>query len=170
MPVVDLVLKTRDLPPNVSNWVGRQECLHHLQMLFVPPNIRIADDELKFTFVRSSGPGGQNVNKVNSKAVLRWNVQSSPGLPDPVRERFVSRFGGRLTESGDLILTSQRYRDQNRNEEDCLEKLRTMLLAVALAPKRRRQTKPTRASVERRKTQKRETSHKKQQRRWRGDE
>jgi ribosome-associated protein len=139
-------------------------------MLLVPPHIRISDDELKFTFVRSSGPGGQNVNKVNSKAVLRWNVQTSPGLPDAVRQRFVSHFGGRLTESGDLVLTSQRFRDQKRNEEDCLERLRTMLLTVAHAPKRRRKTKPTRASVERRKERKRETSHKKQQRRWRGDE
>jgi ribosome-associated protein len=139
-------------------------------MLFVPPNIRIADDELKFTFVRSSGPGGQNVNKVNSKAVLRWNALASPGVPDAVRQRFVSRFGGRLTEHGDLVLTSQRYRDQKRNEDDCLEKLRSMLTSVAQPPKRRRKTKPTRASVERRKEQKRETSHKKQQRRWRGEE
>jgi ribosome-associated protein len=139
-------------------------------MLFVPPNIRIADDELKFTFVRSSGPGGQNVNKVNSKAVLRWNALASPGVPDAVRQRFVSRFGGRLTEHGDLVLTSQRYRDQKRNEDDCLEKLRSMLTSVAQPPKRRRKTKPTRASVERRKEQKREASHKKQQRRWRGEE
>jgi ribosome-associated protein len=139
-------------------------------MLFIPPNIRIDGDELKFTFVRSSGPGGQNVNKVNSKAVLRWNASTSPGLPDAVRQRFVGRFGGRLTEHGDLVLTSQRYRDQKRNEDDCLEKLKAMLAAVAHPPKRRRKTKPTRASVERRKEQKRETSHKKQQRRWRGEE
>lgn len=139
-------------------------------MLFIPPNIRIDDDELKFTFVRSSGPGGQNVNKVNSKAVLRWNALTSPGLPDAVLQRFITRFGGRLTETGDLVLTSQRYRDQKRNEDDCLEKLKAMLAAVAHPPKRRRKTKPTRASVERRKEQKRETSHKKQQRRWRGEE
>src|SRR5687767_8055967 len=131
-------------------------------MLFVPPNIRIDDDELTFTFVRSSGPGGQNVNKVNSKAVLRWNALASPGVPDAVRERFVSRFGGKLTESGDLLLTSQRFRDQRRNEEDCLEKLRAMLAAVAQPPKRRRKTRPTRASIERRQQHKRETSHKKQ--------
>jgi ribosome-associated protein len=139
-------------------------------MLFVPPNIRIADDELKFTFVRSSGPGGQNVNKVNSKAVLRWNALASTGLPDAVRQRFITRFGGRLTEHGDLVHPSQRYRDQKRNEDDCLEKLETMLATVAHPPKRRRKTKPTRASVERRKEQKRETAHKKQQRRWRGEE
>ncbi|MEX2138541.1 MAG: alternative ribosome rescue aminoacyl-tRNA hydrolase ArfB [Pirellulales bacterium] len=138
--------------------------------MFVPPNIRLDDDELKFTYVRSSGPGGQNVNKVNSKAVLRWNVVSSPGVPDAVRARFTSRFGTRLTEAGDLVLSSQRYRDQRRNEEDCLEKLHAMLTAVARPPKRRKKTKPTRASIERRKEQKRETSHKKQGRRWQGEE
>jgi ribosome-associated protein len=139
-------------------------------MLTMPPNIRITDDELTFTFVRSSGPGGQNVNKVNSKAVLRWNALASPGVPPAVRERFVSRFGARLTEGGDLVLTSQRFRDQSRNEADCVEKLRAMLATVAHPPKRRRKTKPTRASVERRKQQKRETSHKKQGRQWRGEE
>lgn len=138
--------------------------------MFVPPNIHLADDELKFTFVRSSGPGGQNVNKVNSKAVLRWNILASPGVPGAVRERFTSRFGARLTAAGDLVLTSQRYRDQHRNEEDCLEKLHAMLAAVARPPKRRRKTKPTRASIERRKEQKRETSHKKERRRWQGEE
>jgi ribosome-associated protein len=138
--------------------------------MFILPNIRLAENELKFTYVRSSGPGGQNVNKVNSKAVLRWNVRSSPGVPEAVRARFINRFGSRLTEAGDLVLTSQRYRDQRRNEEDCLEKLRAMLVAVARPPKRRKKTKPTRASIERRKEQKRETSHKKQRRRWQGEE
>src|SRR5687767_9970367 len=109
--------------------------------MFVPPNIRLAESELKFTYVRSSGPGGQNVNKVNSKAVLRWNVRASPGVPDAVRARFTSRFGSRLTQAGDLVLTSERYRDQRRNEEDCLEKLRAMLVAVARPPKRRKKTK-----------------------------
>jgi ribosome-associated protein len=139
-------------------------------MLFIPPNIRISEEEMQFTFVRSSGPGGQNVNKVNSKAVLRWNALASPGLPDAVRERFVGRFGSRLTESGDLVLTSQRYRDQKRNEVDCQEKLRSMLAAVAHPPKRRKKTRPTLGSVERRKEQKRQTSHKKEHRRWRMDE
>ncbi len=138
--------------------------------MFIPPNIHLADDELKFTYVRSSGPGGQNVNKVNSKAVLRWNVAASPGVPDAVRARFVHRFGTRLTAAGDLVITSQRFRDQRRNEEDCREKLRAMLAVVARPPKRRKKTKPTRASIERRQEQKRETSHKKQRRRWTGEE
>jgi ribosome-associated protein len=130
-------------------------------MLRVPPNIEIPDDELKFTFVRSSGPGGQNVNKVNSKAALRWNVFASTGLPDAVRARFLERFQNRLTAEGDLVIVSQRFRDQQRNEEDCLEKLHAMLAAVARPPLRRKKTRPTKASIERRKEQKRKTSAKK---------
>ncbi len=133
--------------------------------MFIPPNIHISDDELQFTYVRSSGPGGQNVNKVNSKAVLRWNLLASTGVPEAVRERFVTRFGNRLTEAGDLVISSQRFRDQRRNEQDCLEKLGAMLTEVARPPKRRRKTKPTRASVERRKVQKRKGAAKKDLRR-----
>lgn len=139
-------------------------------MLFVEPNIRIPDDELQFSFVRSSGPGGQNVNKVNSKAVLRWSVVQSAGLPEPVRARFLARYGSRVTDAGEIILTSQRFRDQPRNEQDCRDKLREMVAAVARPPLRRKKTKPTRASVERRKERKRETSKKKQGRQWRGEE
>jgi ribosome-associated protein len=139
-------------------------------MLFVPPNIRVADEELRFTFVRSSGPGGQNVNKVNSKAVLRFSVTESPGVPADVRARFVHRFSNRITESGEVVLSSQRFRDQGRNEEDCLDKLREMLTAVARAPVRRKKTRPTRGSIERRKEEKRATSKKKQHRRWSGED
>src|SRR5438132_7573531 len=99
-------------------------------------SISIPPDELHFQFAKSSGPGGQNVNKVNSKAVLHWNPTASGGLPEPVRARFLARFGGRLTGEGYLVITSQRNRDQGRNAADCLEKLREMLLAVATAPKK----------------------------------
>ena len=100
-------------------------------------------EEFTFTFVRSSGPGGQNVNKVNSKAVLRWPVMHSAALPAEVRQRFVARFGRRLTGEGELVLSSQRYRDQGRNVADCLEKLKSMLAAVAARPVVRKPTKPT---------------------------
>ena len=133
----------------------------------VPPNISIPDSEFEFTFVRSSGPGGQNVNKVNSKAMLRWPVTAGPSLSGPVRARFLMRYASRLTTAGELIVTSQRYRDQGKNRDDCLEKLREMLAAVAVAPIRRRKTKPSRGSVERRLTQKRQASGRKQQRRER---
>ncbi len=139
-------------------------------MIEIEPNIRVADRELRFSFVRSSGPGGQNVNKVNSKAVLRWSVATSGGLPEGVRGRFSARYRSRINDAGELVLTSERYRDQPRNEEDCRQKLRDMLLAVARPPKRRRKTKPTKASIERRHDQKRTRSRKKEQRQWRAED
>jgi ribosome-associated protein len=119
-------------------------------MLIVNSHIRIPKSELVWAFARSSGPGGQNVNKVSSKAVLRWNVLASGALSDEVRRRFLARYGNKLTGEGELIISSQRYRDQGRNVEDALEKLRAMLASVAVAPKKRRPTKPTKASVTRR--------------------
>lgn len=129
------------------------------------PGISIPDSEFQFTFVRSSGPGGQNVNKVNTKAMLRWPFTASPSLSGAVRARFLARYSSRLTIAGELIITSQRFRDQGKNRDDCLEKLREMLAAIAVAPIRRRKTKPSRGSVERRLTQKRQISGRKQQRR-----
>ncbi len=133
-------------------------------MLTVSSHLRIHDDELQFSYVRSSGPGGQNVNKLNTKAVLRWSVLAS-GIPEPVRERFVQRFAPRITIGGEIVITSQRFRDQRQNQRDCLEKLREMLLEVAAPPKRRKKTKPTRSSVAKRRTRKHAHSQKKQRRR-----
>jgi ribosome-associated protein len=134
-------------------------------MLHVPPNLQIPLDELHFSYVRSSGPGGQNVNKVNTKAVLRWVVRDTTSIPDGVRHRFVERYSSRLTGDGELILSSQRFRDQGQNQRDCLDKLREMLSAVALPPKRRKKTKPTKSSIRRRVEGKRVHSQKKQSRR-----
>lgn len=133
-------------------------------MFVVNDRIAIPDDELRFTYVRSSGPGGQNVNKVNSKAVLRWRVVANASVPEDVRGRFTARHRSRLTVDGELIVSSDRYRDQGRNVEDCLDKLKALLLEVASAPKKRRPTKPSRASRERRLKTKSEHSAKKQSR------
>lgn len=139
-------------------------------MLAVNSRIQIPREEFEFTFSRSSGPGGQNVNKVNSKALLRWPIRTSPSLPEEVRTRFIERYRTRLTESGDLLISSQRYRDQARNVDDCLEKLREMILAVVQRPKTRKATKPSRSSQRRRVEGKRQQSEKKQCRRqMRGD-
>lgn len=135
------------------------------RMLLVNPRIRIPDSEIEFTYVRSSGPGGQNVNKVNSKAVLRWAMVESASLPADVRARFLEKFKNRLTAAGDVIISSQRYRDQARNANDALEKLGAMLAAVAVAPKKRRATRPTKASRVRREKAKQISSRKKQLRR-----
>jgi ribosome-associated protein len=133
-------------------------------MLIVNDKIRVRLREFRFSFSRSSGAGGQNVNKLNTKATLRWEVARSQGLPKDVRARFLERYRRRITADGELVLTSQRFRDQGRNVADCLEKLRGMLDAVARPPRPRKATKPTRASVERRLSSKHRTRLKKQRR------
>ncbi len=134
-------------------------------MLVVNARLKIPLREFRFQFARSSGPGGQRVNKVSTKAELRWNVARSPSLPEPVRQRLLAKQRRRMTSEGELIVTSQRFRDAGRNVADCLEKLRVMLEAAATAPKPRRPTKPTRASKERRLEAKQKLSQKKQLRR-----
>ncbi len=127
-------------------------------MLEINDRLRIPEDEFSFTYVRSGGPGGQNVNKVASKAVLRWNVVASPSLPGDVKSRLQQQQRGRITADGDLLIVSQRYRDQERNRLDCLEKLAAMLRAAAVAPKTRRKTKPSRGAHERRRAAKKRRS------------
>jgi ribosome-associated protein len=117
-------------------------------MLEINQHLRIPDDEFLWSYVRSGGPGGQNVNKVASKAVLRWDVAASPNLPEDVKARLRSQEANRITADGKLVLTSQRYRDQERNRQDCLDKLREMIASAATRPKTRRKTKPTRGSQE----------------------
>ena len=134
-------------------------------MLVVNSRLKIPLREFQFTFSRSSGPGGQNVNKLNTKALLRWAVVRSPSLSESVRKRLLSRYRRRVTSEGDLLVCSQRFRDAGRNVADCLEKLRTMLAEVAVAPKRRKPTKPTAGSVRRRLENKRRKSKKKESRR-----
>lgn len=121
-----------------------------MTMLVVNKRIRVPLREFQFTFARSSGPGGQNVNKVNSKATLRWPIAKTESLPVGVRQRFLKKYHRRVNSEGDLIITSQRYRDQGRNVADCLSKLRELLESVATAPKTRKPTKPTKGSKVRR--------------------
>jgi ribosome-associated protein len=119
-------------------------------VITVRPGISICEAELDVHYVRSSGPGGQNVNKTSNKAVVRWNVRSAPNVRDDVKARFLSRFASRVTSAGDVLITSDRYRDQPRNLEDCLAKLAAMLEEVAVAPRNRKPTRPGRAARERR--------------------
>ena len=127
-------------------------------MFEVSRDIHIPEGEFAWSFVRSGGPGGQNVNKVASKAVLRWDVRRTPSLPAEVKGRLEAQQPGRVTTEGELILTSQRYRDQERNRQDCLEKLRAIVLQATVVPKVRKKRKPTRASKERRLAEKRHRS------------
>lgn len=131
-------------------------------MLEISPTVQIPDHELVFTFARSGGPGGQNVNKVNSKAILHWSVANTQSLPHGVRMRFLDRYGGRLNEEGELVLSSQRFRDQTSNIEDCREKLKEMITAVLEPPVKRRPTKPTYSSKVKRAQTKSQNSQKKQ--------
>jgi len=133
-------------------------------MLIVSAKLRIPLREFQFTYARSGGPGGQNVNKVNSKAVLRWAVAASPSLPESVRQRLLAKCRRRVTAEGELLVVSQRFRDAGRNAADCLEKLRQMLLDASRPPRPRKPTKPTRGSIQRRLEAKRLQSHKKRQR------
>jgi ribosome-associated protein len=134
-------------------------------VLTVNPQIAIPEEEFHWSFARSGGPGGQNVNKVSSKAVLRWDLTASPSLPEAVKARLRMQQPGRITTEGELVLSSERWRDQPRNREDCLEKLRQMLLAAAVAPKARKATRPTRGAQRARLAAKRHRSATKKQRR-----
>jgi ribosome-associated protein len=134
-------------------------------MLIVSSRLQIPMREFTFTYARSSGPGGQNVNKLSTKAILRWPMRTSKSLPEAVRARFLAKYGNKLTTDGDLLITSQRTRDAGRNTADCLEKLRHMLSIVAEPPKTRRPTKPTKSSIYRRLEQKKHQSGRKKQRR-----
>jgi ribosome-associated protein len=125
--------------------------------------------ELRFEFARSSGPGGQNVNKVESKAVLRWDVGASRAVPAAVRARFRERYAKRITGEGVLVLASQRHRERERNVADCLAKLGAMLAEVATPPKPRKATRPSRGAKERRLAEKKRASRRKAERRVRGD-
>ena len=134
---------------------------------------RLADDprsEIEFSFARSSGPGGQNVNKVNTKAVLRWRPAESAALPPAVRERLLKRHSGRLSNDGSLVIASDTHREQGRNIGECLQRLRLMVAAAATAPKTRRATKPSRGSKERRLKSKRLNAAKKANRRSRPED
>ncbi len=100
----------------------------HETDLIVSSGVTIPLSEVRFATSRSSGPGGQNVNKVATKAVLHWDVAHSRSLPESVRERFMAKYHRRITKEGELVLQSQRFRDRGRNVADCTEKLRQMLL------------------------------------------
>ena len=118
--------------------------------------MRITDDislderEIEESFVRSSGPGGQNVNKLSTAVQLRFDVRGSPSLPDDVKARLERLAGARLTRDGVLVIIAQRHRTQARNRQDALDRLIELIRRAAVAPTPRRQTRPTRASRERR--------------------
>jgi ribosome-associated protein len=136
-----------------------------MRFLAIGARLKIPLDEFRIRYTRSSGPGGQNVNKGSSKVTVRWSVRASPSLSDEVRETLLAYLGSRLTRSGELLVTSQRFRDAPKNLADCMEKLRATLAAAVRPRKVRRPTKPTRGAVARRLDDKRLQQHKKDSRR-----
>ncbi len=127
-------------------------------------SLSIPHKEFDWEYVRSSGPGGQNVNKVNSKVRLSWDILTSTSIPDEIRERMLARYGSRINNEGHLVISSQKYRDQLRNKLDCLEKLQALLTTALHVPKRRKATRPTKGSQERRLTEKKQRAERKSSR------
>jgi len=119
-------------------------------MIRITERISLADEEIEESFVRASGPGGQNVNKLSSAVQLRFDVRRSPSLPDDVRVRLETMAGRRLTRDGVLVIIAQRHRTQERNRQDARDRLIDLIARASVAPTPRRPTRPTRASRERR--------------------
>jgi len=134
-------------------------------MISVTPLIAIDEDEITLDFIRASGPGGQNVNKVATAVQLRFDVKHSPNLPDDVRARLVSLGGRRITDEGILIIEAKRFRTQDRNRQDALDRLMALVRKAAERPKPRIKTKPSTASKKRKLEAKRHRSRIKQMRR-----
>jgi ribosome-associated protein len=134
-------------------------------MIQITPTIMIDENEIHEEFIQSSGPGGQNVNKVATAVQLRFDVANSPSLPDKVRERLLSLNRKRITNEGVLVIDARRFRTQGANRQDAIERFIGLIRKAAQKPKVRRKTKPTRASETRRLEAKRHRAKKKRLRR-----
>jgi ribosome-associated protein len=128
------------------------------EMISVTPEISIRERELKLDFIRSSGPGGQNVNKVATAVQLRFDVFRSPSLPEDVRRRLVRMAGKKVSKEGVLLIDARRFRTQERNRQDAVDRLIQWVRRAAEKPKKRIKTKPTLSSRERRLEGKRQRS------------
>ena len=133
-------------------------------MIKITPTIHLDENEIREDFVRASGPGGQNANKLNTAVQLRFDVANSPSLSEPIRRRLLHLARNRITDDGMLTIEAKRFRSQERNREDALNRLVNLIRQAAKPPKVRRKTKPTRASQEQRLKKKRRRSELKRSR------
>ena len=133
-------------------------------MIPITDSLRLDEAEISESFIRASGPGGQNVNKVASAVQLRFDVRQSPSLPEEVRERLERLAGHRVSQEGVLVITAQRFRSQERNRADALQRLIALIARAATPPRPRRKTRPSAAARERRLTAKAQRARLKQQR------
>ena len=138
-------------------------------MIKVTQNITLPLSEIKFTFIASPGPGGQNVNKTATTAQLRFNILHSPSLPEAVRARLIFLLGKKITNQGELIIKASRHRTQERNKQDALERICQLIARAATPQIKRKKTRPTHASKQRRLTTKKLHGAKKALRRDRGE-
>jgi ribosome-associated protein len=137
--------------------------------LEITPEVTIPDGDLSYAFVRASGPGGQNVNKVSSAVQLRFDMESSTALSEPVKNRLRVLAGRRFTDDGAILIIARNQRSQEHNRREALERLADLVERALVVPKTRRATKPTRASKERRlegKTRKQQTKRQRSRPRW----
>ncbi len=116
-------------------------------MIEITRSIQIGDEEIELVYIRSPGPGGQNVNKVSSAVQLRFNVPSSPSIPPDVKQRLIKLAGRRITSEGVLIIEARQYRSQERNRQAALERMRRLIQQASAPPKPRHKTKPTHTST-----------------------
>ena len=136
-----------------------------MSVIRITDRISIDESEIGFEFIRSSGPGGQNVNKVATAVQLRFDIRASVTLPDEVKEKLTSLGGKRVSRNGVLVIDARRFRTQERNRKDALDRFLALVKKSAIRGKRRRLTSPTRASKERRLDEKRRKSQTKRLRR-----
>ncbi len=127
-------------------------------MFEITETIQIPEEELIWSFARSGGPGGQNVNKVASKAILKWGLVASDRVAPYIKRRMKELYPSRVTEDGIVVISSQENRDQARNREACLEKLKQMIITASRIATVRRETKPTLGSKKRRLDEKKRTT------------
>ena len=135
-------------------------------MIQITPAIKINEREIQLEFIRASGPGGQKVNKVATAVQLRFDAANSPSLPDEVRRRLIRLAGKRITEDGVLVIHARRFRSQDRNRRDAIDRLIALIRKASIQPKSRLKTKPSKASKERRLEAKRRRSRTKHKRQY----